>query len=97
MPLWQARRLCPNLIVMRPNFDRYRKASAEMFKMLADITPLVQPISIDEGYLDITDCKHLGNPIEIAQNLQSRILDELDLPRSEERRVGKECRIQRAE
>ena len=80
MPLWQARRLCPDLIVMRPNFDRYRKASAEMFKMLADITPLVQPISIDEGYLDITDCKHLGNPIEIAQNLQSRILEELDLP-----------------
>lgn len=80
MPLWQARRLCSNLIVMRPNFDRYRTASSEMFKMLADITPLVQPVSIDEGYLDITNCEHLGNPIEIAQNLQSKILKELDLP-----------------
>lgn len=80
MPLWQARRLCPDLIVMRPNFDRYRKASAEMFRLLADITPLVQPVSIDEGYIDITPCKHLGNPIEIAQNLQSEILKELDLP-----------------
>src|SRR5690625_1447330 len=80
MPLWQARRLCPNLIVMRPNFDRYRTASAEMFKMLADITSLVQPVSIDEGYMDISECQHLGNPIVIAQNLQNRILEELDLP-----------------
>src|SRR5690625_3126116 len=51
-----------------------------MFKILATITPLIKPISIDERYLDITDCKHLGNPIGIAQNLQTRILEELDLP-----------------
>ncbi len=79
MPLWQAQRLCPELIVMRPNFDRYRKASEEMFRMLADITSLVQPVSIDEGYMDITGCSQLGNPIEIAENLQNRILNELDL------------------
>ncbi|HLR66392.1 DNA polymerase IV [Virgibacillus alimentarius] len=80
MPVWQARKLCPSLIIMHPNFDRYRTASAEMFKMLTDITPIIQPVSIDEGYIDITECKHLGNPIEIAQNLQNRILKELDLP-----------------
>lgn len=79
MPLWHARKLCPYLLVMRPNFDRYRKVSAEMFKMLADITPLVEPVSIDEGYMDITVCQHLGNPLEIARNLQNRILKELDL------------------
>lgn len=82
MPLWQARRLCPDLIVLRPNFDRYRKASEEMFKILAEITPLIQPVSIDEGYLDITDSQHLGNPLEIAHHLQNRILMELDLPSS---------------
>src|SRR5690625_6551872 len=75
MPLWQARRLCPELIVLRPNFDRYRKASQEMFKILAEVTPMIEPISIDEGYLDITDSQHLGNPLrseEHTSELQSR-------------------------
>lgn len=80
MPLWQARKLCPRLIVLPPNFERYRQASQRMFKILADITPSIEPVSIDEGYLDISDCQHLGNPIEIATNLQKRILEELDLP-----------------
>lgn len=80
MPLWEARKLCPNLIVMRPNFDRYRMASKEMFKMLAEITSLVQPVSIDEGYMDITECQDIGNPLEIAANLQNKIKAELDLP-----------------
>lgn len=80
MPLWEARKLCPNLIVMRPNFDRYRMASKEMFKMLVEITSLVQPVSIDEGYMDITGCQDIGNPLEIATNLQNKIKAELDLP-----------------
>src|SRR5699024_4214300 len=80
MPLWEARKLCPELIVLPPHFDQYRLASQQMFKILADITPLLEPISIDEGYLDITDCQELGHPIEIANNIQKKILDELDLP-----------------
>ncbi|GGM22273.1 DNA polymerase IV 1 [Paraliobacillus quinghaiensis] len=80
MPLWEAKKLCPNLIVMRPNFDRYRKASSEMFKMLSAITPYVQPVSIDEGYMDITECEALGSPLEIAKNLQMQIAEELDIP-----------------
>ena len=80
MPLWEARKLCPELIVLPPHFDQYRLASQRMFKILADITPLIEPISIDEGYLDITDCQELGHPIEIANNIQKRILNELDLP-----------------
>lgn len=80
MPLWQARRLCPNLIVLRPDFERYRKASQKMFQILAEITPMIQPVSIDEGYLDISECHHLGNPIKVAEQLQQRILGELDLP-----------------
>lgn len=80
MPLWEAKKLCPNLIVMPPNFDRYRMASKEMFKMLAEITPLIQPVSIDEGYMDISGCAHLGNPLEIAEKLQQKIRQELDLP-----------------
>jgi len=80
MPLWQAKKLCPELIVLRPNFDRYRKASQEIFRMLAEITPLIEPVSIDEGYLDITDCEHLGTPLSIAHKAQQMILQKLDLP-----------------
>ncbi len=80
MQLWQAKKLCPELIVLRPNFERYRTASKEMFKILAEITPFVQPVSIDEGYMDITESEHHGTPIEIAQNLQHKIHHELDLP-----------------
>src|SRR5690625_1940489 len=80
MPLWEAKKLCPNLIVLPPNFDKYRLASQQMFKILADITPLIEPISIDEGYLDISGCQELGNPIEIANHIQKKILNDLDLP-----------------
>lgn len=80
MPLFQARKLCPNLIVLKPNFERYRKASKEMFKMMAEITDQVEPVSIDEGYVDITHCEKQGSPIEIAENLQRRLKNELDLP-----------------
>lgn len=80
MTVWQAKKLCPELILLKPNFERYRAASSEIFKMISEITPLVQPVSIDEGYLDVTEIKHLGSPIEIARNLQDRILKELDLP-----------------
>ncbi|WP_138416815.1 DNA polymerase IV [Aquibacillus sediminis] len=80
MPLWEARKLCPDLVVMRPNFDRYRFASSEMFKILSEVTTFVQPVSIDEGYMDITACQHLGSPLDIAASIQQRIKDELDLP-----------------
>lgn len=80
MPLWEARKLCPDLLVMKPTFERYRTASKEMFKILAEVTPLVQPVSIDEGYMDITDCADQGSPPEIAERIQQRIYDELDLP-----------------
>ncbi|TRM12644.1 DNA polymerase IV [Lentibacillus cibarius] len=80
MQLWEARRLCPDLTVLRPNFDRYRTASKEMFQMLAAITTCVQPVSIDEGYMDITGTEEHGSPIEIAENLQQQIKNELDLP-----------------
>lgn len=80
MPIWQAKKLCPELILMRPNFDRYRAASREIFKMLAEITPYVQPVSIDEGYMDITDTIYAKDPLVTANQLQQRILSELDIP-----------------
>ncbi|MBY7143428.1 DNA polymerase IV [Virgibacillus sp. NKC19-3] len=80
MQLHEAKRLCPELIIMRPNFDRYRIASKQIFQMLSEITPYVQPVSIDEGYMDVTDAEHDNNPLRMAENLQKKILKELDLP-----------------
>ncbi len=80
MPIWEAKKHCPELIVMEPNFDRYRESSLRIFEILKEYTPLVEPVSIDEGYMDITSCYHLGSPIHIAETIQTRLLKELGLP-----------------
>ncbi|EKN63129.1 DNA polymerase IV [Schinkia azotoformans] len=80
MPLWEAKKLCPELIVLPPDFEKYRKASISMFQILAKYSSLIQPVSIDEGYMDITECINLGSPIEIAKKIQAEILAELQLP-----------------
>jgi DNA polymerase IV len=80
MPLWEAKKLCPQLLVKKPNFERYRKASLAMFEVLRTYTELVEPVSVDEGYLDITDCYESGSPIEIAKEIQATLQKELLLP-----------------
>jgi len=80
MLLWEAKRLCPELVVKHPNFKLYREASFEMFQILSRFTEKIQPVSIDEGYLDITDCYGLGSPLEIAKMIQQTLLTELQLP-----------------
>lgn len=80
MPLWEAKKLCPQLVVMTPNFERYRKASQGMFEVLHQYSELVEPVSIDEGYMDITNSFELGSPLDIAKKIQQQLLDQLDLP-----------------
>jgi len=80
MPLWEAKRKCPNLIVRKPNFERYRRASLAMFDILRTYTDLVEPVSIDEGYMDITGCYEKGSPIEIASSIQETLQKTLLLP-----------------
>lgn len=80
MPLWEAKKLCPELIVKSPDFTRYRAASIGMFELLRQYTDLVEPVSIDEGYMDITESQQFGSPLEIARSIQTRLLNELDLP-----------------
>jgi len=79
MPLWQAKKLCPQLIVRKPNFEKYRKASLAMFDLLRQYTDLVEPVSIDEGYMDLTGYKEV-HPIILAKTIQDRLLNEMDLP-----------------
>lgn len=80
MPLWEAKRLCPDLIIKQPNFELYRNASFTLFQLLSQFTETIQPVSIDEGYLDITDCHELGSPLMIAETIRREVLQQLQLP-----------------
>lgn len=80
MSVWEAKRKCPELILLPPNFERYRIASKAMFDLLRSYTHLVEPVSIDEGYMDLTFIDHPLNSVDIANEIQQRLMTELDLP-----------------
>lgn len=81
MPVAQALRLCPQLIVLRHHFDEYATRSAAVMTILHEITPAVEQISIDEAFLDVTGCEALwGSAEQIARRIQQRVMDELSLP-----------------
>ncbi|GAA4275217.1 DNA polymerase IV [Aquimarina gracilis] len=83
MPGFKARKLCPDLIFVRPRFDRYKEISTKIRKIFFDYTDLVEPLSLDEAYLDVTQNKK-GNPSAtlIAQEIRQRIFDEVGLTAS---------------
>ena len=78
-----AKKLCPNLIFVRPNFERYHEISKQIRKIFLDYTDLVEPLSLDEAYLDVTQNKK-GNPSAslIAQEIRTRIFKEVGLTAS---------------
>lgn len=83
MPMARARRLCPQPVVLPPRFDRYRETSAALLDLLRDATPEVEPLSLDEAFLDVGGARRLlGEPVDVARWLQQRIRDELALPAS---------------
>ncbi|KOS68186.1 DNA polymerase IV [Lysinibacillus contaminans] len=79
MNVGEARRKCPELIVLPPNFDRYRAASKSFFNLLKEYSEILQPVSIDEGYLQLPIIEG-QNVLQHVQNLQDRIWNELQLP-----------------
>lgn len=80
MPMMQARRLCPQAIVVRPRFQRYRELSDRMFSILEDYTPTIQPISIDEAFLDLTGSQRLlGDSTSVARQIKQRVRAEVGL------------------
>lgn len=78
-----AKKYCPELIFVRPRFDRYKEISQKIRKIFHDYTDLVEPLSLDEAYLDVTQNKK-GNPSAslIAQEIRLRILNEVGLSAS---------------
>jgi len=83
MPMARALRLAPDAVIVSPRHDAYADASARVFEILESVTPLVEPLSLDEAFLDVTGSRALfGAPAEIARRLRARIADEVGLPAS---------------
>src|SRR5262245_32119477 len=55
MPMSRAVRLCPSLVIVPPDFSKYRAVSQQVFALFRSVTPLVEPLSLDEAYLDVTE------------------------------------------
>jgi DNA polymerase-4 len=78
MPMGRAKQLCPELIVVPQHRQAYNDYSHRVMGMLLGLTPLVEQLSIDEAFLDVTGIQ--GDDVSIARDLQTRIRDELELP-----------------
>ena len=83
MPMSWARRDCPDLVVVPPRFDRYREVSSVIRAVFLSHTHLVEPLSLDEAYLDVSACcGNGGSAKSIAQDIRARIFDETGLTAS---------------
>ncbi|QZP08855.1 DNA polymerase IV [Caenibius sp. WL] len=83
MPSARARRLCPDLVFVRPRFDAYRAVSRQIHAIFRDYTSLIEPLSLDEAYLDVTaDLRGIGSATRIAELIRQRIRDDLQLTAS---------------
>ena len=73
-----AMRLCPSLLIVPQNMDKYREASQIMRDIFYDYTDLVEPLSLDEAYLDVSACEaHGGSATRIAEEIRQRIFDKI--------------------
>lgn len=76
MPISEAYRRCPDAVFLRPDIDKYRRVSREIFAILDSVTPMVEPVSVDEAYLDLTGLERLlGTPETIGREIKRRILE----------------------
>ncbi|MGP4056305.1 DNA polymerase IV [Mycobacterium sp. 4D054] len=77
----QARALCPQAIVVPPRMAAYSQASAAVFEVFHDTTPVVEPLSVDEAFLDVSGLRRVsGTPVQIGARLRERVRDEVGLP-----------------
>ncbi|MBK0420043.1 DNA polymerase IV [Leucobacter sp. CSA1] len=83
MPVARAKQLCPRLVLIPPVHAKYREASRRVMEVFAEFTPLVEPLSIDEAFLDVAGSMRLfGPPAEIARLLRERVRETTGLPAS---------------
>jgi len=83
MPMSRAVRLCPSLVMVRPDFQKYRAASQQVFSIFREVTPLVEGLSLDEAYLDVTE-NAWGETLatNVAKRVKARILADTKLTAS---------------
>jgi DNA polymerase-4 len=80
MPMARARRLCPQAVAIPPDFAAYRRHSATVMRIFAGITPLVEPLALDEAFLDVRGARALfGDAVAIARLLRARVREEAGL------------------
>ncbi|WP_374578660.1 DNA polymerase IV [Phenylobacterium sp.] len=81
MPMFKARQLCPQAVILKPDFAKYRAESRRIMEMIRDLTPLVQPLSLDEAWMDLsgTERLHGAPPAETLMRLQARIEAEIGI------------------
>ncbi|ENW16431.1 DNA polymerase IV [Acinetobacter haemolyticus CIP 64.3 = MTCC 9819] len=74
MSMGQAKKLCPQVIVIEPNFEKYRKVSAQIHQIFQQYTPIIEPLSLDEAYLDVTEnLKNIPSATEVATQIRANI------------------------
>lgn len=78
-PLWSARRKCPELIVVPPNYSLYSRFSEMMRKICCDYTDMLEPFGLDECWLDVTGSGQFGSGAEISEKIRSRVKSELGI------------------
>lgn len=80
MPGGEARRLCPGLVTVPPDMARYRAVSQQVMAILRELTDLVEPLSLDEAFLDVSDVtEHKGSATLMARHLRKRVRDEVGI------------------
>ena len=80
MPMSQARRLCPDLVILAPRFDLYHAHSERLHEVLQSFTPVVEGLGLDEAFLDMTNSSGLfGPPPQVGSRLRERVASELGL------------------
>jgi DNA polymerase-4 len=83
MPMSQARKLCPQVIVIEPDFEKYRTVSAQIHQIFQRYTALIEPLSLDEAYLDVTDnLQNISSATEVAMRIRAEIFQTTGLTAS---------------
>jgi DNA polymerase-4 len=83
MPMGEALRRCPEAICVRPRMARYQEVSYRVFRIFGEFTPMVESLSLDEAFLDVTSCRQLlGSAEEIGREIRRRIVRETGLTAS---------------
>ena len=84
MPMFKAREACPDAVIIKPNMEKYAHVGRQVRKMMLDLTPMVEPLSIDEAFMDLTGTAriHGGPPALTLAKLQARVRSELGVTAS---------------